>query len=55
MYQAKVNILLFRPTNLIMTLRRLRNRFKRSKESTINKRKDNRLHQKTKKFYNKFD
>jgi prefoldin subunit 5 len=40
MYQAKVNIILYRQTNLNMTLKKLKNKFNRLKESTINKRRD---------------
>jgi hypothetical protein len=55
MYQAKVNISLFRQTNLSTILKRLKKKFKRLKENIMSKRKDNKLQNRMKRFCNKFD
>lgn len=55
MYQAKVLLILFRPINSNMILKKHKNKFKKSKGNTTNKRKDNKLQNKTRKFFNKFD
>jgi len=55
MYQAKVNIFIFRQTNLSMTSKKLKKKYKKSKESITNRKKDKLLQKKTNKYLCKFD
>ena len=55
MYQAKVNKFIFSQTNLIMISKRLKKKYKKSKESITNRKKDKLLQKKTRKYLCKFD
>ena len=55
MYQAKVNIFIFRQTNLSMTSKKLKKKYKKSKESITNRKKDKLLQKKINKYLCKFD
>jgi hypothetical protein len=55
MYQAKVFNQIFRKTSLIMTLKGLRNRFRKLDANTTSRRRGSKLAKKIRRFCSRFD
>jgi hypothetical protein len=55
MYQAKVQIIIFRRMKINLTLKKPKRKFRKLEENIMSKKRESRSQKKTKRFYSKFE